>query len=257
MSERKEKVERRVATEAARYVEHVWPKLEKKGGIPDTPMNRKERGQSTPAIGDRGLDIIDANRTASRYLYYYIDYFETAKTGAKAKNGIRFSLVLGAVRYDPGFITNWRAKKTADDKRMFQAFQELMRQIARGVLFTYGEGPIERAMDLEEDDPERFHVHVHAKDEQQPDWQTAHNRDNNEKTSRDAHDSYRRIYPKWKLFRQGLRDSGEEVTERAAKGMFCDWYAKEHGWEMSPRTLERAIAYVEKGDFDSELKRGA
>lgn len=164
MSGMKKGVVRRVAYQAARYVEHVWPKLEKKGGVPDTPMNRKERGQSSPVIGEYGMDVIDANRGASKYLRFHIDYFETSAT--RATNGLYFSDILARVRYAPGNITNWRAGKTAEDKRMLEAFDELMVQIAKGVIFVFGEDTIEKALDAEEDDPKRFCVVVNPGDEQ-------------------------------------------------------------------------------------------
>ena len=157
-------LEPKVARLAARYCEHIWPKLEKMGGVPDSPMNRKERGRSSPAIGEHGLDVVDANRTASKYLRFFLEEFEGGER--RAQNGLYFSAVLRSLRDEPGSIQNWRQGKTPEDREAMDAFWECMRQVARGVLFAHGEKNVTEAM-AKEEDSERFDVFVRPEDEQQ------------------------------------------------------------------------------------------
>lgn len=166
-----EPLEPRVARLAARYVEYYWPKREKKGGVPETPMNRKERGQSSPAIGEHGLDVVHANRRASFYLRGFLEDFYVGER--KGQNRTFFSWILRRVEDDPGILQTWRAGKTSEDRRCLEDFYELMRQVARGALFTFGEKQVKEDLDRPERDengeidPLRFAVVVNPKDEQE------------------------------------------------------------------------------------------
>ncbi len=247
----RDKLIRRVARECAIYVEYVWVKLERRGGTSDLPpMNRKAKGESNPPLGEKALQIVEENRTASGYLRFHLDYFESSSR--KAENGTFFSEVLKRIRYDAGNLTNWREQKTEEDKAMLETFFEVCDSVAKGVLFVHGEKHIREVLDAEPDDPKRFRVVVNPKDEQLQanQWQTAHNRDNNEKKTYDARESYKRIYPRWLAFKA----TQLEATLKAAKGLFCKWYGQEFKKEMSVRTLERAIAYCERGEYDTDLK---
>ncbi len=68
---------RKIARQVCLCVEHYWPRMEKLGGVPDTPFNRKERGKSSPAIPDKGLEAIDESTLPSVFRFY-LEFFENA-----------------------------------------------------------------------------------------------------------------------------------------------------------------------------------
>jgi hypothetical protein len=131
-----ERAVRRIASQIARYVEYVWPKLERRGGTPDDPMDRDAKGGSNPPMGDHAFDVIDANRLPSRYFRFFLEVLEQGK--GKTTNGVWHSEVLKAVRYDAGNLTQWRAGQTEEHREMMQAFEETVRTAAKGVVFAHG-----------------------------------------------------------------------------------------------------------------------
>ncbi len=145
---------RKIAGQTARYIEYVWPKLERRGGVPETPMNRKAKGESNPPMGDHAFDVVEANANASRYLRFHLEVFESGNR--KAKNGIYFSEILKTARYNVGLIDAWRDGRTEEDRAYRSAFNEVCKAVAKGVLFVHGE----KAADA-------FEVVVHPHEEQQ------------------------------------------------------------------------------------------
>lgn len=135
-SENKEAV-RKIAEKTARFIEYVWPKLERRGGVPETPMNRKAKGKSNPPMGDHAFDVLEANANASRYLRFHLEVFENGDR--RSSDGVRFSEVLKAARYDVGLIDAWREGRTEEDRNYRRAFNEVCRAVAKGVLFVHGE----------------------------------------------------------------------------------------------------------------------
>lgn len=128
---------RKIADKTARYIEYVWPKLERRGGVPETPMNRKAKGESNPPMGEHAFDVVEANANASRYLRFHLEIFENGNR--KAKSGIYFSEILKAARYDVGLIDAWRDGRTEEDRAYRSAFKEVCKAVAKGVLFVRGE----------------------------------------------------------------------------------------------------------------------
>lgn len=264
MAQAKDELERRVARLVKQWIEHVWPQLEKRGGVPDTPMNRKERGRSNPAIVWRGLGIVDANLVASKYLRWAIDdtveMYDDEGRSVIAEGGIPMADVLNEVHYNPGSIQTWRAEADAEAKRWHAAFKDTCRRLAKAALFRFattqaGYDEMVRRLGLDYDDPQAFVVRFHPYDAQleASEWQTAHNRDNNEIRTRDAQEAYERIYPKWRKFAEGWPpDTPKQTVKRAFKA----FYQRTEKAEISVRKIERAIEYCEKGIFDASLKAG-
>lgn len=143
----------KTAGQVERYVELVWPKLERAGGVPETPMNRKERGKGVPPVGDYALRVMFANwesgdiefpedidherRAVHATLRHELHLIESGGNGARSASGIPFTEILQALRYDPGVITTWRAGETKADKAREQALWEVCRFIAWIILYTH------------------------------------------------------------------------------------------------------------------------
>jgi hypothetical protein len=222
-----------IAGKAARYVEHVWPQLEKRGGTPDTPMNRKERGKSSSAIPVRGLDVVEANRIPSRYLRFFLE--ETEKGSVKSTNGVYFSEILTTMRYDPGNLTNWRALKTGEDKRMLEAFRQCMRHIAKGVIFVHGESAADNV---------DFEVIVNPRDEQLESTEQARVNDAAITKSHNTHTRYRNLVAETEEVMEehgcNFEESWAIVNERRASRKMEP---------VSPSTFARARRFV-RGEMD-------
>ncbi len=125
---------RKIAKQVRRYVEHYWPTMEKRGGVPEEPMNRKERGRGSPAIPGKGFDAMDESEIPSVFRFY-VEFFE--RGDAKSTEGVKFSELLQEARYSPASVGNWLAGETEEMRRMRCAFFEVSRLVAKGVLFVH------------------------------------------------------------------------------------------------------------------------
>jgi hypothetical protein len=217
---------RLIASKVALYVEYVWPRLEKRGGMPETPANRKERGESSPAIPLKGLDVVDDNRIPSRYLRFFLE--ETENGSVKAKNGVYFSEVLKDIRYDPGCLANWRAAKSDEDMRMLQAFRECIRHVAKGVVFVYGEKAAEDG---------DFRVIVNPRDEQLKTFEQGRARDGGDAKTYNAQSRYPKLVREVDEIKEREGCKLEEALEIWNE-------ARPKRENVSPRTLYNARAYV-------------
>ena len=154
---------KRLARVVGLYIEWVWPHVERAGGTPDEPM-QAAKGSTNPPFGDYTHRIIDSNRVASDYLYVALE--ETSNCGVRSSEGVYFSDVARALRYNPGLLNDWRDK----DERLSGAFKEMCLHVARGVLYLFRRTKAERdemrrRLDLHPDDSEALVVRRHPEDE--------------------------------------------------------------------------------------------
>lgn len=144
---------RRIAKLIARYVEHVWPHIERMGGTPDEPM-QQAKGSANPPFGDYAHRLIDSNTVPSLYFHWALE--TTEQSAVKSSDGIYFSAILHDLRYDAGLRERWRDLNGGDNSYN-RAFWEMCRHVAKGVVFVYGRTDMERKrleglMDLSPDD---------------------------------------------------------------------------------------------------------
>jgi hypothetical protein len=165
----------RTATQVQRYVEYVLPKYERSGATPETPVNRKERGTSRPVVGDHALDVMEANGIKSEderekhgqllerrsavlaTLRSELYAIEAGRNGAKSSDGVPYTVILGAVRYDAGVIQTWRTEQTRRDKEASKALWEMCLFVAWIILYHHDT----------EDAPLNLYVSVDPEDLQQ------------------------------------------------------------------------------------------
>jgi hypothetical protein len=94
-----------------RYLEWVWPRLEKRGGTSDLPpLNRKAKGESTPPVSEHVLDIMNANTVAGKY---FREVLEECARGGKSYGGHDYGDLLRAIRYDSGILREEGVREAA------------------------------------------------------------------------------------------------------------------------------------------------
>lgn len=140
---------KRVARLVARYVEHVWPQLERSGGTPDEPM-QTAKGSSNPPFSDHAHRVMDENVVAAHYIDDAL--FGTEACAVKSTNGIYFSEILSDLRDNPGLLHAWYDR----DPARLRAFRECCMHVARGVVYVFhrtakDRAEMERRMDLDPD----------------------------------------------------------------------------------------------------------
>ncbi len=163
-------------------------------------------------MGEHAHDVVTANRAASTYLRFHLEVFEASER--RAANGIHFSRVLKDVRYDPGLLFTWHDT----DPEMVAAFNEIMRAVAKGVVFVHGP-----------DAADKLEVVVHPGDEQQ-------RQKTREAQKRKTQDTDRRI-----VERVERLEAGGMGREEAKKHLAQD---TENTW--SYWRIERAITGVNR-----------
>jgi hypothetical protein len=156
---------KRVARLVRSYVEHVFPHLERQGGTPDEPM-QAAKGSSNPPVSDWTLRLIHSNRVASGYLHWALEI--TEQGGVRSSEGIHYSEILRALRYDAGLLQTWRDKQP----QMVRAFNEMCLHVAKGVMLVHGQTQnekknLERRMDLDPQDSEALVVKRAPDDEEE------------------------------------------------------------------------------------------
>jgi hypothetical protein len=140
------------AGQVMRYVEYVWPKLERTGGVPDVPMDRKAKGESAPPVGDHALRVMGKNggkewdengapltsqvaREVFAMMRAELDVLEGGRNSMKSSSGYGFTEVLRAVREDAGRITAWRAGETTEAESKYTALWEACKYVAWVLLY--------------------------------------------------------------------------------------------------------------------------
>lgn len=242
----------RVAGQVARYIEHVWPKLERSGSIPEVPFDRKAKGESHAPVGDYALLVMGENwgvpgskkRAVFQALRAELDQIESGGNNRKSKDGVPFSQILTAIRYDPGVLREWRKEESKGGAQAKDAFWLLCQYVAAILMWHFDY----------EDDPLELEVVVNPEDEQADSPLQVANREksrrNNLKKTHEARDAYKSIYPKWMAF----RTLNPEYTTIDAMRLFCAYYENKYKKEMSISKIKRAIDYCERGEFYPELK---
>lgn len=94
----------RLAGQIRRYIERVLPQLERAGGFPDSPMDRKSKGASNPPVGEKAL----------RLWWQYRDYgmklnplIADLRRHNESIDGYLFTLLLDYATYDSGGFVRW------------------------------------------------------------------------------------------------------------------------------------------------------
>lgn len=93
-----------LAGQVRTYIEKVLPQLERPGGFPDSPMDRKMKGKSNPVVGDRAMLLWFENLEASSILNPRL---EEVRTGRNEYNGIEYRDMLLFSVYDSGGFGRW------------------------------------------------------------------------------------------------------------------------------------------------------
>lgn len=200
------------AAQILRYFDAVLPQLEPGGGIPDTPMARKERGSSegTP-VPDYLLDLWRDNPHAGRIGEVLT---EAAHSAASVElEGRPMWEVLGEVVFDHTAIRRWRAEGGVEMRRLWMMCRLLAQRLA-----------VKHGGDFQ------LIVNVRAEDEQVASKRAAADKD---KTI-DAQASYRRIVRGIEYLEEHGY-SREAAKSKKARDLMCS----------VPR-IEKAITFVNR-----------
>jgi hypothetical protein len=141
----------RNAGEIERYLEVLLPKLEPRGGIPENPMNRKERGESRPPVSPYVMSLWMANPHAGRIN-------EVLEQAARSSEEVELEgramwEILGECLFDHTAIRRWKAEGGAPERR----FWMLCRLLAQRLAIKHGRPG----------KPYILTVYIHPEDEQQ------------------------------------------------------------------------------------------
>lgn len=236
------------AGQVMRYIEYVWPRLERTGGIADLPpMDRKAKGKSTPPVGDTALRIMGKNggrewdedtgqpltSETSREVFAMmrgeLDRLEAGRNSMKSEDGIGFTEVVRAVREDAGVITTWKAAENATEAhRRLRALEDACEYVARVLLYH----------DPRNEDGSPYHLHVHVSPEdlaaRSPKQAAARDREASRKQSH-----ARSHYKRYEDFRAIEREN-PTASRQALMVMWSERY------DMSPSTIRDSIRFCEK-----------
>lgn len=206
----------RNASEIEKYLEVLLPKLEPRGGIPDAPMARKERGTSRPPVSDAVMRLWEANLHAGLINSVLKEAASTTET--VELEGRPMWEVLSDVLWDHTAIRRWKAGEAGGKAE--RRFRVLCLLLAGRLRFKYG-------ADL------ALRVVVHPEDEQQ-----------REKT-REAQ-KYTTAHTR-RLMVEQLEEVEEETGYKGLMAMeiLCERKAKE-GKDWSVSKLRRAREIVNK-----------
>jgi hypothetical protein len=115
------------------YIEKVLPQLERAGGFPDSPMDRKSKGASNPPVGDRALLLWWVNRDASIKLNPLL--VELGNHDASYA-GQSFREMLHLAAYDSGAFARWQG--VSGHRR--EAFRKMCLLVALALRAKHGSG---------------------------------------------------------------------------------------------------------------------
>jgi hypothetical protein len=118
----------RNAAAVGRYLEIVHHKVERAIVGSEEPYDRKSKGSSRPPMSEPALLLAMKNRHASKILEPLL---HEMRHRADTWNGIRFSELLEAVRYDPAAARNWRRKRTEEESAKAEAWWKMCVLLAR------------------------------------------------------------------------------------------------------------------------------
>lgn len=173
------------AAQIARYLELVWPLIEKGIVMPDEPPDRKHKGSSRPPVTDRGLGIMWANRVVTPMLEPIL---REAQRGDHSYGGIQYSDLLSEMVHDPGAMLRHRTEQSLNppfsgpNGARAQAFFKMCDHIAR-VLAIRHKGP---------DGPCQIEVYTRpAREEEELQAQDPRSHGKGRIRAHTAHDSYR------------------------------------------------------------------
>lgn len=137
------------------------------GAPPNEPLGKKARGSSRPPATEAAMDFWHENSDAARILNPMIRELSTQNHAWK---GIYFSTLLTLLYADPTVIPRWENRETEEDRNHISAFFKMCRLLADAVKAKYGAN-------------RQINVTIPKKNEPAKDWQTGHNRDNNDNRS--------------------------------------------------------------------------
>ncbi len=115
------------------YIERVLPQLERAGGFPDSPMDRKSKGTSNPPVGERALLLWWVNRDAATLLNPLL--VELGNHDARYA-GVSFREMLYLASYDAASFARWQAESA----HRREAFWKMCLLIAVALRAKHGEG---------------------------------------------------------------------------------------------------------------------
>lgn len=122
-----------------RYLEVLWQRYERMTTVPETPMNRKEKGLSKPPVSDNALKLMLRNREASARLEPLL---RELRRHDVSHGGVRANEVLDAVRDDPGSVRRWRAAHDTDtpgpDRDRWRALRAVCVLLAQALESRHG-----------------------------------------------------------------------------------------------------------------------
>ena len=230
---------RHMVDTVSRYIEHHDNIFGKGGpGLHEMPpMNRKEKGQSKPALTPAAIKYVTdpQNRRTAMVLEPLIA--ELADTPRSQYLGYDLYALVCRCGYNTqehGYLRNLKTPQTHEDRIELEAWHFACWKIAHKALKKVGE--------------ERLYVRVNPRDETAENPIQARNRDIGHNRTVTARDGYKKLYGRFQAF------EGEypEASREAAKDMFIDLekeQAKKGKREpVGKRTLERAISYMEKNE---------
>lgn len=213
MSKHRRKIIQHNSDMVERYVLKVVPKIERTGGIPDLPMDRKRKGESNSPVSGGVLDIWDANGQASVWINHRIKELEDSRT---ERRGYSATDLLSAAREDPGSPRNWAGQK-------WRAFEDFCELVAYSIMADLGE----------------VRIHIHARAEDEPERAKTHQAYNEERRI-DREESLRRIHERWQKTK-AERGVGSEEAKRI---MHNEWPY------THPKRVEEAITHVNRDNGD-------
>lgn len=151
------------------YVEHVWPHLERGGGTPDEPM-QAAKGSSNPPVSPWVLALMESNAVATRYIGWALGMVE--EEDWYSSDGVPYSALLTIIEEDPGALERWRDPAAYYSRDLARAFDQMVRKVAKGVMFVHGRtdkerANLERLMNLSPDDPDALVVRRHPLEEEE------------------------------------------------------------------------------------------
>lgn len=167
----------RNAGQILRYLDAVLPQLEPSGGIPETPMNRKERGASRPPVPEHILSIWQNNPHAGRINQVLREAAHSTDSTELA--GRPMWEVLGDCLFDHTAIRRWKAQGGVEMRRLWM----MCRLLAQRLSIRHDRPGV----------PYEIFVTVRAQDEQAASFEQGRSKDANEAKTHNAHKRYRNL----------------------------------------------------------------
>lgn len=126
----------RNAGQVLTYLEIVHHKILPGGGVPETPMSRKERGGSRLPLTDGAVDLAEANAGFTSVLAEMLRP-KNAPSGALA-NGEPCWRVLSDLLFEATAVRTWRAQEAGGRPENMEAAWELCRRVALALAVRRG-----------------------------------------------------------------------------------------------------------------------